>query len=301
MKSIRLEQGIMIAFIGLSALFTLEFIHFVQSGRWVIHAGAAGFSQWPQPIQQNLSVLLHSIGMLLWIAIVIYQLKTRGKKAHIWVGRFGASIMIIALILAWGPAVASTVPALHALAGLTLIDITLIVNFIGVVIETVIGILKARDKRMLEHRQHLLVAIMFIAAPGLYRLLFILISNAVELSNSHPITELQALWAHELAACLAILAGACLLVSRTFSGHITVITESNTRRPRPFWHKALANVMIAIGIGLIGLFSIWSLDLLLMDLESQITSFTRNDAPNWIHYYSISLFDSSDLHNLATH
>jgi hypothetical protein len=228
--------------------------------------------------------------MLLWVGIVIYQLNTRGKDAHAWVGRIGAGIMIIALIFAWGPAVESTVPALHALAGLTLIDITLAVNFIGVVVETIIGILKARDKRMVEHRQHLIVAIMFIAAPGLYRLLFLIISNGIELTNSQPITELQALWAHELAACLAILAGACLLVSRTFSGHITVMIEAKTRRPRPFWHKPIATIMVAIGIALILLFSIWNLDLLTMDLEPSLKSFTRNDAPIWIHYYSSSTF-----------
>ena len=285
MLSIRFEKATIGLFLCLSALFTLELIHFAQSGRWVIHAGAAGFSQWPQPTQQNLAVLLHSIGMLLWVAIVAYQLKTRGKSYHTLVGRLGAAIMVIALILAWGPAVESTIPALHALAGLTLIDITLVVNFMGIVIETIVGILKARDRKILEHRQHLIIAIMFIAAPGLYRLIFIIITNIIEFTNSGTITETEALWAHELAACLAILAGSSLLLTRTFSGHLTTILDTKKQRPRPLWHKPTAIFMLTIGCLLILLFSTWSIDLLLMDLDSPINSFVRSDAPNWIFYF----------------
>lgn len=276
----------MVVFVFLSALFGLELIHFFQSGRWVIHAGAAGFSQFPQPVQQNVAVLLHSLGMLLWVGIVIYQLKSRGKGEHIWVGRIGAGLMLLSLAFAWGPAVASTVPALHSLGGLTLIDITLIVNVLGIAIETLVGIFKARDRKLIEHRQHLMVAIMFVAAPGLYRALFIMINGLTNASDGSPTSALTALWAHELAACLAILAGATLLLSRTFSGHLTTVRDTNTRRPRPVWHKPVAIGMLCVGVGLILLFGAWTTDLLLMDLSDSIQPFSREGAPGWLLYFS---------------
>lgn len=283
MNSLVVERIVIGVFIFLCALFALEIIHYAQSGQWIIHAGTHGFYQWPQPATQNQSVLIHSLGMLLWVALVIYQMKTRGKGSHVWVGRLGALLVLLALLLAYGPAVASAVPALHGVGGFSLIDITLMVNAVAIATETLVGIFKARSRHLAEHRQHLMVAVLFTAAPALYRAFFQLLSQLDVPSADAFYPELHGIWAHELAACLAILCGIVVLLTRTFSGHISALRAPKGRLPRPVWHKPAALGMLGICFALTLLFGFWTLDLVLMDLHG-VLAFSRDQAPAWISY-----------------
>lgn len=279
-RSIRLEDVVAVVFVGLCALFGIELVHFMQTGAWVIHGGTGEFDRWPQPPEQTLVLWIHSVGMLLWIGAVLYQLRTRGRGAHVMVGRVGAGLMLVSLALAWRPAMVSSVPALHGLVGLTLMDVTLIVNVVGIAAETLVGIFKVRDRRIVEHRQHLMVAVMFTAAPGLYRAYVIVLSWLM--GPGDPVYE--TVWLHEVCASLAIVSGLALLLSKTFSGHRQVFQEPG-KRPRPAWHRVSAGIMLSVSVALMLLYVVWLGDLAWMRWTGvEAEPFQRAAAP-WFNLH----------------
>lgn len=279
MKSIRLETLLSVILVLLSAFFASEVIHYFEQGQWVVHSGNFGFDQWPQPLEQNLSLLTHALGMFLWVGILIYQLKTRGKAFHVEVGYIGLVTLIIALMISLNPMQASNLPVIHGLFHLTLLDMVLIATLTVVFVESIAGILKVREKRIIEHRQHLIVAVMFTLAPGFYRLLSYCYAVGLETLHDAPLTSLQSVWVHEIAVSTALFIGMLMLVTKPFNGHMTALFDKKAKNDRPKWHKPLAIFMLLWGVVFLLISGLWVLDLLSMELNESVVYFLRESAP----------------------
>ena len=109
----------------------------------------------------------HGAGMLIWLGVVQHQLSTQGFGNHKLVGYVGAVLVFITLFLTYPAAKYTAVPSIHGLGGFTLIDAVLFLTVSGILEETLVGILKARQRALNEHHHHLLMATLFTAAPGL--------------------------------------------------------------------------------------------------------------------------------------
>jgi hypothetical protein len=181
--------------VALISFFIIDFKGMMRTGRWIRHGGKHAFKDWPIPMEDFLVTAVHAGGMLIWLAIVVHQLLTKGAGWHKVVGYIGAPLMLLSLSLAYRPAADTLIPTTHGVLGLTLENTTLIVDVVGIAVETIVGILKARSKHLTEHRQHMICAALFTAGPGLYRLL------STSVSNSSNALRLQVVYRIPMTVC----------------------------------------------------------------------------------------------------
>lgn len=256
----RLERTIGALFLLLTGLFLVEVRHYFETGSWVIHGGLGAFARWPAVTELRSHISLHALGMLAWMGVVVHQLATRGAGLHKWVGRVGGLMLLAALAIAWRPTLASRVPALHGALGLTLQDLTLGVTIVGIVVELGIGVYEARRGDIELHRKHLLVSVMFTAAPAVYRIGVYLGTAILDLQDSSADVWATA-WVHEMSLCVSISMAMVMLLSRRFGAHLDVLRAPEGRDRV---ERGTAWIMVAVIATLVLVYSLWIIDLLWM-------------------------------------
>ena len=174
MALMNLETFAGVAFLALTSFFIIDLHYYYAQNphQWGLFHGAASFSKWPPPRHLAYHIGIHAIGMLVWMFIVVHQLWTKGKgRFHASFGMWGSLIMIVSLLMSLPAVDQTTIPSLHGMMGITCYDLILPLAVAGIVIETVVSIVKVRSRQFQEHRKHAICAILFSAAPGLYRLI----------------------------------------------------------------------------------------------------------------------------------
>jgi hypothetical protein len=254
------EVSVGIAFLFITSFFAIEILHYFETGTWVLHGGLGAFERWPVHELLNLNIALHAIGMFAWMAIVVHQLYTRGSGAHKWVGRVGALGVIVALWFSLRPTFASEVPLLHGAFGLSLADLTLAFNNIGIAGELAIGVYKVRRGDVEGHRKHLMSSVLFTAGPGVYRINVEILTALFGLRGADaPVWETT--WIHELSLAGALVFFLSLSLTRRFGGHVDVVRHPEGH---DLLERGLAYFMVALVVMLAIVNALWVVDLLWM-------------------------------------
>jgi len=277
---IRFETVAAFLLVSLVVLFFSDIRHFFKTGDWMQHSGAASFGKWLTPKSIDAYISVHGAGMLIWMGVVQYQLRTQGNGMHKAVGYTGAVLVFFTLLLTFPAARYTAVPSIHGLCGFTLVDAVLFLTVVGILEETLVGILKARARALNEHRRHLLTATLFTAAPGLYRL-FVRIGLFLPGVIRPESQDFDTALLHETSICLATGISSCILVSPSFSGHSHAIKALKLHREPPAWTVIVARVMLTLGALFISFFSVWVLDNIIYHVRGDFPPdmFMREDAP----------------------
>ncbi len=188
--------------------------------------------------------------MLLWILIVIHQLLTKGKGIHRGFGYAGAVLLLVGLGFSWGPLLSSKIPSLHHFGGVTLMEITLGVNVLGIAAEFLIALCKIGQGDIKGHRLGMMSVVVFTAGPGVYRYCVWLMTWALGLQGADA-SVLQTTWVHEFSLSAVILLVICMLMLPSFSGHKWELKKLDGGSGM----KILSRLMCVLYIGLVLLYS----------------------------------------------
>eukprot|EP01062_Namystynia_karyoxenos_P062762 TRINITY_DN55637_c0_g1_i1.p1 TRINITY_DN55637_c0_g1~~TRINITY_DN55637_c0_g1_i1.p1 ORF type:complete len:272 (+),score=30.93 TRINITY_DN55637_c0_g1_i1:87-902(+) len=152
--------------------FLPEVVEYFQLGRYAGHtlAGGGAYSRWAQPRELNPAIHAHAAACYAWLALALYQFRSRGKGAHRAAG-YAAIALAVPSILAANMMLPTTIPAAHQVWGVPVFDLALHGAFAALGVALVRGVVAVRRGNIKQHEAFMRDAVCITAAPAIYRLL----------------------------------------------------------------------------------------------------------------------------------